>query len=116
MAVIDAVIEEKARAALQVLAGQARVRAAYLFGSRVDGTADRWSDIDLAAFIETGERWDLKRRVAVCAEARRQAGDDVELHLFPAAALDNPPRASLAQHVLKHGVALDFDDPGALSA
>ncbi len=110
MAVIDAVIEQKARAALRVLALRARVRAAYLFGSQVEGTADRWSDIDVAAFIEQSDRWNLERRVAVRVEARRQVGDDVELHLFPAESLENPPRASFAQYVLQHGVPLAIDD------
>ena len=108
--VVAPVIEEKARAALRLLARQARVRAAYLFGSRIEGTADPWSDIDVAAFIEHADRWDLCRRVDLGVEVRRQVGDEVELHLFPAESLANPPRASLAQYVLQHGLPLDIDD------
>jgi len=110
MGVVDAVIEEKARAAIRVLARRARVRAAYLFGSQVEGTANPWSDIDVAAFIEQADRWDLRQRVDVRVEAREQVGDDVELHLFPAEALDNPPRASFAQYVLQHGARLPIED------
>ena len=109
MAVVDAVIEEKARAALRVLARRARVRAAYLFGSRVEGTADPWSDIDVAAFIDGADRWDLRQRVNVRVETREQVGDDVELHIFPASSYDNPPRASFAQYVLKHGSPLSLE-------
>ena len=109
MVVVHAVIEQKARAALRVLARRAHVRAAYLFGSQVAGTADEWSDIDLAAFIEEGAQWDLQQRVDVCVEARREVGDDIELHLFPADSLENPPKASFAEYVLRHGARLDIE-------
>ncbi len=108
MVVVDALVEHKARTALRVLSRRARVRAAFLFGSHVEGTADRWSDIDVAAFIEQAEPWNLKQRIDTCVEARRVTDDEVELHLFPVAALENPPRASLAQYVLKHGMPLDI--------
>ena len=101
---------EKVRASLGVLARRARVRAAYLFGSQVAGTADEWSDIDVAAFIEEAEQWDLQRRVDVCVEVRQEVGDEIELHLFPTESLDNPPKASFAQYILSHGVALDIDE------
>ena len=77
MVVVHAVIEEKVRAALRVLARRARVRAAYLFGSQVAGTADEWSDIDVAAFIEEAEQWNLEQRVDVCVEVRREVGDEI---------------------------------------
>ncbi len=109
MVVVHPVIEEKARAALRVLGRRARVRAAYLFGSRIDGTADQWSDIDVAAFIEEADQWNLQQRVDICVEARREVGDDIELHLFAAESLENPPRASLAQYILRHGTPLDID-------
>ncbi|MCH7720861.1 MAG: nucleotidyltransferase domain-containing protein [Planctomycetes bacterium] len=109
MVVVHAVIEEKARAALRVLARRTRVRAAYLFGSRIEGTADQWGDIDIAAFIEEGGQWNLQQRVEACVEARREVGDEIELHLFPAESLENPPRASFAQYILRHGTPLDID-------
>ena len=109
MVVVHAVIEERARAALRILARRAQVRAAYLFGSRIEGTADEWSDIDIAAFIDKADQWDLQQRVDVCVEARQEVGDDVELHLFPAESLKNPPRASFAQYILRHGARLDID-------
>ncbi len=109
MVVDHAVIEEKVRASLRVLARRARVRAAYLFGSHVTGTADEWSDIDIAAFIDEAEQWNLQQRVDVCVEVRQEVGDDIELHLFPSDSLDNPPRASFAQYILSHGAVLDID-------
>jgi len=110
MVVIEALTERRARDVLRVLARRARVRAGYLFGSQVEGTADRWSDIDVAAFIDEADQWDFEQRVAACVEAREEVGDDVELHLFPSASLTNPPRASFAEYVLKHGLALDAKD------
>ena len=110
MAVIDAVIRERAHAAVRVLAQRARVRAAYLFGSQVEGKADRWSDIDIAAFIEGAEQWDLRQRVRASAEAQRQVGNDVELHFFPVEYLEHAPPGSFAEYVLRHGTPVDIED------
>lgn len=109
MALVDAAIKEKARAAVRVLARRARVRAAYLFGSQIEGTADRWSDIDIAAFIDEADAWDLDQRVAACVEPQELVGNDIELHLFSTRSLLNPPRASFAQYVLQHGTPLDIE-------
>jgi predicted nucleotidyltransferase len=50
MAIIDEMIEAKARKAMEGLNRNIRVAAAYLFGSPVAGKTDQWSDIDLAIF------------------------------------------------------------------
>jgi len=82
-----------------------------LFGSYAQGTADRWSDIDLAVFLEADlDRWDLMRRAAVAAEVQEEAGDELELHFFPAEALDAPSPASFARYVLDHGLRIDPDE------
>lgn len=109
MAVIDVAVERKARAAVSILARRAHVRAAYLFGSRVEGKADPWSDIDIAAFIDEADTWDLDQRVAACVEPQHAVGNEIELHLFSTRWLRDPPRASFAQYVLRHGVPLDID-------
>ncbi|RLC46068.1 MAG: hypothetical protein DRH70_06275 [Candidatus Coatesbacteria bacterium] len=108
MAVIDDVILRRARAALSVIARQARVRAAFLFGSHVEGRADEFSDIDIAAFVEGAEQWNLTRRVRAAIEAQREIGDDIELHFFAAELLDNAPRASFAAYVQSHGVRIEI--------
>jgi len=56
----------------------------------VDGEADADSDIDLAAFIEGADAWDIRERARVVCLVQREAGDHVELHLFPATALTDP--------------------------
>jgi len=108
VAVIDDLILRRARAALSVIARQARVRAAFLFGSHIEGKADEFSDIDIAAFVEGAERWGLTRRVEAAAEAQREVGDDIELHFFAAELLENPPKASFAAYVQSHGVPIDI--------
>ena len=108
MAVIDDMIQQRARRAVEVVAQQARVRAAYLFGSQVEGTADEFSDIDIAAFVEEAEQWDLPQRVRIGIEAQRQVGDDIELHLFPAKLIENPPAASFAAYVQSHGTPIEI--------
>lgn len=106
MAVIDDLIQRRARAAVKVIAGLGRVRAAFLFGSHVEGESDRFSDIDVAAFIEGAGQWDIRRRVRAAAHAQEQVGDDIELHFFPAELLENPPAASFAAYVQNHGVRI----------
>jgi len=92
-----------------------RVRAAYLFGSQVQGTADQWSDIDVAVFVEGAEEWDFERLSRACGAAQQRAGLDIEMHIFPASSYDNPPRASFAQYILQHGTRLDIEGLDAVS-
>lgn len=103
---MDAEVEDRARAAVKTLTRLGVVRAAYIFGSHVAGTTDPWSDIDVAAFIEGLEDWDIRRRATAMALVMEEAGSNVEAHLFPASALDNPPPAGFAQHILQHGTRL----------
>ncbi len=35
-----------------------------------------------------------------------KVGSDVEAHLFPVAALDNPPQGGFAQYILRHGARI----------
>lgn len=109
MVVVDAVAAQKARDAASFLAQLAPVRAAYLFGSHLEGTAGRWSDIDVAAFVEGAEDWDFDRLSRVCGRVQRRAGLDVELHVFPASWFERPPRASFAGYILEHGVPLEIE-------
>ena len=106
MAQLDITIEERARTAVACLSRLAAVTAAYVFGSQVEGRADQWSDIDLAVFVEGAEAWSLHDRARIAAQVQREAGDDIELHFFPAEALERHHKASFAAWVLTHGVRL----------
>jgi len=108
MAVVDAVIMDRALHAVRVMSRWGRVRAAYLFGSRAQGTGDPWSDIDIAVFVEGAEQWTFERLSRACGDVQRQVGLDIEMHVFPASSYENPPRASFAQYVLQHGTRLDI--------
>jgi predicted nucleotidyltransferase len=101
---IDTAIESRALAAVKVLSGLGVVRAAYLFGSHVEGTPDQWSDIDVAVFMEGVEQWDIHQRTAAMALVMEEVGSEVEAHLFPALALCNPPRGGFAEYILRHGI------------
>ncbi|MDD5559499.1 nucleotidyltransferase domain-containing protein [Candidatus Methylomirabilis sp.] len=106
MADIDAVIEHRSRYAVELLSRYTPVAAAYLFGPWVEGSADEWSGIDLAVFLEDIESWDLTTRAHTTALVQEKAGDDITLHFFSARSLHQPEPASLAAYVLMHGVAI----------
>ena len=106
MGTLDAEIGRRALAATEILARLGVVRAAYVFGSHVEGRADAWSDIDVAAFMEGVETWDVQKRAQTMALVMEEAGSDVEAHLFPASALDDPPCGGFAEYILRHGVAI----------
>ena len=106
MALLDAEVRQRALDAARILGRMATVRAAYVFGSRVEGGAHRLSDIDVALFVEGVENWDIRRRARAMAQVQKEAGVDVEAHLFPVSALDQSEPGSFASWVLTHGVEL----------
>ena len=106
MAVLDAEVERRALAAVEVLGREGAVRAAYVFGSHVNGRADRWSDIDLAAFVEGAESWDIWRRTETIVRIQKEVGFDIEPHLFSAALLKDAEPGSFAADVIRRGVRI----------
>jgi predicted nucleotidyltransferase len=106
MGSVDITVESRALAAVKVLSGLSAVRAAYLFGSHVEGTPDQWSDIDVGVFMEGIEHWDIHQRAKAMALVMEKVGSEVEAHLFATSALDNPPRGGFAEYVLRHGVRI----------
>jgi predicted nucleotidyltransferase len=109
MAEVDAAVRTRCRKALQVVARQAPITAAFLFGSYAEGRVDRWSDIDLAVFVEGAEEWDIVRRAKSCAQVQKEVGDDFELHFLPARAMRSPAPASFAAFILKRGIPVAWD-------
>ncbi|HSW01080.1 MAG TPA: nucleotidyltransferase domain-containing protein [Sedimentisphaerales bacterium] len=106
MGTVDTGIKDRALAAVKVLSALSVVRAAYLFGSHVQGTPDQWSDIDVAVFLDGVESWDIRQRASAVAMVMEKVGSDVETHLFPASSLNNPPRGGFAQYVVRHGTRI----------
>lgn len=110
---LDAVSKNKMDIALQAISRHTRPVAAYLFGSHIDGTADQWSDYDLAVFVEGTENWSMTSLARLCATIQKEAGDDIELHFFPADQAFAPEPASFAAFVIKHGIRLMPQDRAA---
>ena len=46
------------------------------------------------------------KRAQAMALVMEEAGSDVEAHLFPASALENPASGGFAEYVLRHGTAI----------
>jgi len=113
MAQLDDMTKVRMEKALDALSRCANPAAAYLFGSRAEGRADEWSDYDLAVFIEGAEHWDLPRRALFCATVQKEAGDDIELHVFPAHQARAPEPASFAAFIIDHGVRLPIEKSAA---
>ena len=113
MASLDDLTKNRMRLALQSLSRRAHPVAAFLFGSRAEGHAGKWSDYDLAVFIEGAERWDMPSLARFCAAIQKEAGDDIELHIFPATQANAPDPASFAAYIMNHGVRLDLEELAA---
>ena len=96
----------RALAATKVLERLGPVRAAYVFGSHLEGRAYRWSDIDVAAFVDGVESWDLRRRARAVVQVQREAGLDIEAHLFPSSVFDKPEPGTFAAYVKQEGVCI----------
>ena len=106
MADLDDKVKSRALAAANALAREGRVLAAYVFGSHAEGRADKWSDIDLAAFMEGVESWDPWNRAKVIVKVQKEVGFDIETHILSAASLENPEAGSFASNILNHGVRI----------
>jgi predicted nucleotidyltransferase len=104
MVAINADLMKRARETVEALGQQGTVRAAYLFGSHVEGRADQWSDIDIAAFMDGAEDWDIWKRAKISARVQREVGYDIEPHFFSTKALSNPQKGNFAQYVQANGV------------
>ncbi len=113
MDTLDDLTQQRLDDALRCISRHVRPVAAYLFGSHAEGRADHWSDYDIALFIEGAEGWDVLEMVRFCVEIQKEAGDDIEVHVFPADQAENPEPASFASHILKHGIRLPLDTMAA---
>lgn len=113
MGVLDDVTKARMRVALDAVSRRVHPVAAYLFGSRAEGCADEWSDYDLAVFVEGAETWDLPQLARFCAQVQKEAGDDIELHVFSADQARAPERASFAAHIVAHGICLSPTEDAA---
>jgi predicted nucleotidyltransferase len=105
---IKEIIKKKTDTALTSISNLTGMERAFLFGSQVDGTADQWSDIDMAVFVEGAEKWDIHKRARLIARIQKEAGDDIEVHFIPAKALRENDKAGFAAWVLTHGIEISL--------
>ena len=106
MVAIDDRVTKRALAAVKALGREGEVRAAFVFGSHAKGNADRWSDIDLAAFIDDADSWDPWQRARLIVAIQKEVGFDVEPHIFPTASLQHAEAGSFAADIIRHGVRI----------
>jgi len=106
MVALDEITKNRMDRTLHALSLRIRPVAAYLFGSRAEGRAHKWSDYDVAVFLEGVQEWDLPTLARFCADIQKEAGDDIELHVFPADQASNPDPASFAAYIIAHGIPL----------
>ena len=116
MADLDNEIKRRVQAATQFMDTILPVRAVYLFGSHVEGTADRYSDIDIAFFLEGVENWDISRRAQVMFKIQEKVGLDLEPHFFPAQVHEHPEKGSFAEYIINHGLRVDLEKSRSSSA
>lgn len=84
----------------ELIQQQVPVRAAYLFGSAVNGTMDEWSDIDIAILVDEyiGDRFDFRLRLLRIA---RKISPDLEPHPFRTG--DFSAGMPLVDEIQRHG-------------
>lgn len=90
--------------AVEGLKGEIPVAGVYLFGSYSDGSYDEDSDLDLGVYSEVVVGLDIVKRAELWSKLQKAAGGwPVELHLFPASALDDPDPQTFAGHIALTG-------------
>ena len=107
MVEVSDLILQRVRHALEVVGRHAHVRMAYVFGSLIQGTNDQDSDIDVAAFVDEANQLDIRQRAIASADVQLEVGSDVELHIFPAELLVDPPSSSFASYIQTHGLKIE---------
>ncbi len=95
-----------AERALDILSRELPISAAYLFGSHVDGVPHEGSDIDLAIFTPKEARPKLDERARLQLQIQRNCALEVELHFFPAGALEQARPTNFYGYLLHHGKRL----------
>lgn len=99
-------VTEIAERAVATLAEEVPITAAFLFGSHVEGTPGPDSDIDLAVFTPDESRLSLNEKARLALQLQRKCALELELHLFPARALDRARPSNFYGYLLTHGQRL----------
>jgi predicted nucleotidyltransferase len=82
------------------------VRAAYLFGSYVEGNPRDDSDIDIAIFADGVAALGIEEKMQFLSDIQRQTSNDVELHLFSSEAFAECRPTNFWGYIASHGKSL----------
>lgn len=99
-------VDRLARDAIAALEQEVPVTAAFLFGSYVDGAPHEGSDIDLAVFTSASPRLGIADRSRLQLRLQRECALDIELHLYPATALERARPTNFYGYLKDHGKRL----------
>jgi|SRR3990172_5635636 len=99
-------VERLSQQALETLEVEMPIAAAFLFGSYVEGGAHEGSDIDLAIFTRERARLRISERSRLQLQLQRSCALDLELHFYPADALDAARPTNFYGYLLQHGKRL----------
>ncbi len=89
-------------AALSILSADIQIDAAVIFGSYVNGRPHEYSDIDLAVFSRTVDRWSFDRKVKLACKLKK-VEPMVELHLYSFRALKEARPTNFHGHIIETG-------------
>ena len=96
-------VEDIARSVVRMVNDRFPVRAAYLFGSYVEGIPRDDSDIDVAVFAEGVELEKIDARMEFISQIQKSVAAEIELHLYPAALLKEMRPTNFAGYISSHG-------------
>jgi predicted nucleotidyltransferase len=96
-------LEAIAQRTLSLVESYIPILQAYVFGSRVEGTAREDSDIDIAAFSLAVDSMTFAERADLSAHVERQLHAPVELHLFGAKDLAEARPSNFFGYLRAHG-------------
>ena len=95
---IDTIIKE----AIDALRSDIEIDAAILFGSYASGRASKDSDIDLAVFSKTIDKWSFEERLKLASKVRA-VSPLIELHLYSNRALKEARPTNFYGHIIETG-------------
>ncbi|MCX6089828.1 MAG: nucleotidyltransferase domain-containing protein [Candidatus Atribacteria bacterium] len=103
-------VHQLAQKAVDLLSSRLIIKAAYLYGSHITGSADKQSDIDIGIFIEGYNTFSLSQIVKLIILVQKEIDDTLDIHFFPAEALTHEEPGSFASFVIKHGLLIHHQD------
>ncbi|MEJ5308390.1 MAG: nucleotidyltransferase domain-containing protein [Anaerolineae bacterium] len=103
MAEIPSAIKESILQFLSLVRESSHIEAAYLYGSHVRGTANQWSDIDIAI---VSPDFTEDKFAALVALLRLAAQIDTRIEPVPFAPTDFDPDNPLVSEIQRTGIAL----------